>query len=255
MDTKFCKNCGQANFPEAVKCAKCGGNLAGGFETEGQSSSAATKSGDNKLYWILGGIGVVVLLGGFFVVALAAGIYIYTGQDETAYEKPNTAPDSNAKTEEKPPSEKDEDKPTTVGRLENENLESFIRDKYQQVGAFKLQSVKDIEARSKKIFRRSNDEAFAIYSSDEKNPLEILFSIANFKKISDAKIDVAAIKIKTLAKKGKILSEEKLPDGVIISFQEKSLVGILDCKNKVCARILGADSQKVTDFYKKVAFK
>lgn len=266
MNTIFCKNCGQANLSNTYDCTKCGMKLEqAGNNPGGQKSAAATtsttpsKSGGNKLYyWILGGVGALVLLFGFFVVALAAGIYIYTGQDETVFENTNTESNSDVKTDKKQVDNKSKDtdnKSVTAKNLENEDLESFIKTNYQNIGNFKLQSVSDVGTKDKKVFRGSNDEAFAIYSSDEKNPLEILFSLANFKTISDAKVDVAAIKIKTIVNKGKIIKENKLKDGVIITYREKNLIGILDCKNKVCVRVIGADNNKVADFYRQVAFK
>ena len=272
MNTTLCKNCGQANLPNAERCSKCGKHLSAAsdnpfsysgepprnaaFPEKRNEIAAGSKSGSKMLYWILGGVAALVLVSGFILVA-AIGIYLYTSQNYAAAETTNA---------ENTPAEKKsgevaeiKEKRTVFEKIEPPsaagNLEKFISDDYQKIGDYRLQSVSDIKLKSKKIFRNSTDEAFAVYSSDEKNPLEILFSIAKFKSVSDAKVDVVAIKIKALTKKGKILRETKLSDGVVISYTEKNLIGILDCKNTTCARVLGIDNKKVADFYKKISGK
>lgn len=254
METKFCKKCGQANTPAAAICRKCGESLGKNSQATAQSASVESKSG-GKLYWILGGIGALVLIGGFFAAVLIVGLFIYSSQNETLAE--TTEIESNSKVEPEQRRDAETEKRSSTKKISDQpasaNLESLIKNDYQNIGDFKLLSVNDIEQKDKKIFRRSLDEAFAIYSSDEKNPLEILLSIANFKSIADAKIDVARVKLKSRAKKGKILKERKFSDGIIINYREKSLIKILDCKNKSCLLVTGTNAGKVGNFHEQVS--
>lgn len=265
MDLNFCKNCGQANLPNTSDCTKCGTKLAPINDNPfaPKSAAAATspnaqKAGNTKLYWILGIVGAVILLGGFFVVALAAGIYFYSSQNETAIENPKPKPNPNT-TKEKPATDTENVSPKTTilgdlaSKAKDTSLKDYIEVNYKNIGEFKMQTVSDIEVKEKKVFRSSDDESFAIYSSDEKNPLQILFSVAKFNTQSDVNVEVAAKKIKLIIDKGKIRSENKLSDGVIITYQKNKLVGILDCKNTTCADVSGIDNQKVADFYRRIS--
>lgn len=194
------------------------------------------------MYWILGGVGAVFIIGGFLIAALAAGIYYYAdSSDDVAKTKiTESNSDVNAK--------KLADKTKS-----SVDWKSVIESKHSNLGKFKLQSVTKIEEKEKMIFRESSDEAFALYSTSDKNPLEILFSVANFSSVSDAKQDVAALKSKIKStKNGKIIKESKLSDGVIISYRKNKLIGILDCKDKTCTQTTGIDGKKVSDFYKQV---
>ncbi len=94
MNNKMCNKCGQTNLPNAEMCVKCGSHLPQAdnnpfnqppktiksasempmFSGASAKPEAAKKS--NKLYWILGGVGALVLFGGFLIVNLAAGIIV-----------------------------------------------------------------------------------------------------------------------------------------------------------------------------------
>lgn len=269
MNTKICKSCGQANSAEATVCQKCYLNLQpnDSFNSGGQTANqnAASEPKSNKMYWIIGGIGAVVIIGGFFIVALAVGIYYYTDSDEDKLAKnTNTESNANIKTIADSNGNTGEDianinlRASTNKDVEEEtkteNLKEYIETKYPLIGDFKMITVSEMKERNKKIFPQSKDEAFAIYSSNKDNPLEILFSIANYRKVSEAVTDVKAFRKKIL-KDGKILKESNLSDGVIITYKSKSLIGILDCKDKLCADVSGIDGNKVADFYKRIRAK
>lgn len=254
MNTKICKACGQSNFPEASVCSNCHLNLGQtGNNPGGQTPVKKEKS--SKMYWILGGIGAVVIIGGFFITALAVGIYYYTDSSTDVTENTNNNKDVVAKklSGDNADDDKKKDNGDDTKTRNSGSWKSVLESKHSSLGKFKLQSVSKIEEKEKMIFRESADEAFALYSTSEKNPLEILFSIAKFSTVSDAKKDVANIKSKIRsAKNGKIIKESKLSDGVIISYRKNKLIGILDCKDKTCTQTTGINGKKVSDFYKQV---
>lgn len=249
MNTKTCKSCGQSNFPEAAVCSNCHLNLGQTANNPG-GQPQATQEKSNKLYWILGGIGAVVIIGGFLIAALIGGIYYFSDSSDDLAKNTNIEPDSNVTAKKLADTNTDDKKDD---KKDGGDWKSVIESKHSNLGKFKLQSVTKIEEKEKMIFRKSSDEAFALYSTSDKNPLEILFSVANFSSVSDAKADVAAIKSKIKStKNGKIIKESKLSDGVIISYRKNKLIGILDCKDKVCTQTTGIDGKKVSDFYKLV---
>ena len=103
MQNQFCKNCGQANFPNATTCTKCGQALAqpGTDRAAHQSEPPPTMMGDapfspqqqnppekksKMMYWIIGGVAVFLVLAVGAVLLAAVGIFIYTnsGSDEVA---------------------------------------------------------------------------------------------------------------------------------------------------------------------------
>ncbi len=255
MNTKTCKSCGRTNFPEAAFCSNCHQTLEQSTNNPVEKKQAKSEK-SNKLYWILGGVGAVVVIGGFFITALAVGIYYYASPT-TIFEGENFNTDSNVTAKKLSGDDKNTDKPDNKkndkSRFGSKDWKSVIESKHTKLGKYKLQSVSKIEEKEKMIFKESADEAFALYSTNDKKPLEILFSVANFSTISDAKSDVDAIKqkIKT-AKNGKIIKESKLSDGVIITYRKNKLIGILDCKDKTCTQTTGVNGTKVSDFYKQV---
>ncbi len=230
MNTKTCKSCGKTNSVEAASCSNCRMNL--------DQVPVKSPPKGNMLYWIVGGIVTVVLFGGFFVVALSAGLYFYT-RPTTTFEKPSE---------------------TSANRLKETRIERIpflnetIDSKHTVFGKFKLQKATRIDDGEKKVFKESKDEAFALYSTDQKKrPLEILFSVATFSSVDAAAASAAAVKKKLLdEKKGKILKESMLSDGVIITYKQNNLIGILDCEKKTCTRVTGIDGTKVADFYRLV---
>ncbi|MEZ5344172.1 MAG: zinc ribbon domain-containing protein [Pyrinomonadaceae bacterium] len=92
MDNKFCSRCGQANFPDANICTKCGNALSSGAEPQfsqnpsaraagggsaGSMSETSAKS-NKKLYIIVGGILAVLVISIGAIILLAVGMLLYT---------------------------------------------------------------------------------------------------------------------------------------------------------------------------------
>lgn len=95
------------------------------------------KSG-SKLYWILGGIGVLILVGGFFVIALSTGIYLYASSKNDGKKlvsKPEVMTDPKPKDSSEETSEK-----------EGRTFVKLLNDKYATVGDFKLVEAKPIKS-------------------------------------------------------------------------------------------------------------
>lgn len=245
MNNKICKACGQSNFQEATVCSNCRLNLPAAANNPNVKTQVKPEK-SNKMYWIIGGVGAVVIIGGFLIAVLAVGLYYYSGSSNNIVE--TTTDESNSNVESKTLADK-KDKPEK-SKNDGGNLEKLLEKTHSKIGIYKMQSVSTIDDRKKMVFPTSSDEAFALYSSNDKNPLEILFSIAKFSTISDAKKDVAAIKGKIRSEEGKILKESKLSDGVIITYRKKKLIGILDCKDTTCIQTTGIDGKKVSSFYK-----
>ncbi len=100
------------------------------------------KKSSSKLYWILGGVGVLIFAGGFFVIALSTGIYLYASSKEdgkkiVAKENPEVNPD----TESKP-----KDPGGETSEKESRTFVKLLEDKYSTVGAFKLVEAKPFKS-------------------------------------------------------------------------------------------------------------
>jgi hypothetical protein len=245
MNTKICKACGQTNFAEATVCSNCHLSL-------GQvQNKPAEKS--NKLYWILGGIAALGIFGGIFITVVAGAIYYFSGPKTTFVgDNTNGKPVALSNTNSDEKTKKEKISPFD----ENQTLKEFLESKHSTLGEFKQRGVSKIENNDKKIFKESADEAFALYSKEAKNPLEILFSMAKFSSVADAQTDAAAIRKEITSKKNnKIVKESNFSDGVIISYKKNKLIGILDCKGRICSQITGIDGGKVADFYKEFTSK
>jgi hypothetical protein len=101
-------------------------------QTEEKSSS--------KLYWIFGGIAVLILGGGFLAIALSTGIYLYASSKEdgkkiVSKENPEVIPDPKTKDSSEETSEK-----------ESGTFVKLLEDKYSTIGAFKLVEAKPFKS-------------------------------------------------------------------------------------------------------------
>ena len=139
MDNKFCKNCGQANFPNANVCTKCGnafeqnqGNQFGSsqeppptvmagnqFQVPIQSNQPNNQSNNapppkkksNTKYFVFGGIAVVLLLFiGIIGIAGIAGVMYYTTQQDSEVVRDYPAEDDSGKDNDSKKDSKDSDK-------------------------------------------------------------------------------------------------------------------------------------------------
>lgn len=185
MNNKICEKCRQTNLPNAKTCTKCGLELSQNdswkedplktiavgqqefneiisvesdqaepfaFSSEANSpknetnSSETEKKSNSKLYWILGGVGALVLIGGFLVFVLGIGAYLYStsrGDDEeTAVSKNVNSDEDNennekksSKIEVKETSSNDANEPTTAT---GKQILGMLKSDYAAFGKFKL---------------------------------------------------------------------------------------------------------------------
>ena len=101
MDNQFCNKCGQANFPNAPVCTKCGEALSGSGSNKADfqsppptmaasrsvgSQSATPEKKSKTMYWIIGGVAALLLFAVGLVILVAIGIFVYTNNqsDEVA---------------------------------------------------------------------------------------------------------------------------------------------------------------------------
>lgn len=219
MHNQFCKNCGQANFPDANNCTKCGNPLAPTAAVDQQASKpnpVAEKS--NKKYWIAGIVGVLLLsfLGLIGIGAIGA-IFYFSTKDEVVREYP--APEK--KPAEDEPLEDDDSplsdikfpptggsdelkKETGNSKLTDEVLISFFKNLKPKVGKYRLRDVVAIKGTSK--FPSRNAGATARYRSGSKR---VTHEVGLYEAIGDAKDDFASYKRFVKRTGGKIKTNKK----------------------------------------------
>ena len=282
MGTIFCKNCGQANSSFEYSCTKCGLNLGnpspnlsnkspfGASEddpyktivvgqndidqaintassTQTPTNNTAKKS--NKLYWILGGVGALVLVGGFLLVALIGGIYLYSsgGDEEIARDYPRNEEPEN------PPAgrEKDDtpsDFPGSDGELTDAKVVEFL-DKRKNIGSFKLISAntQDTLKLPTKVFVLSEASAYSTYLSNRgKNAVVVFMGVYNSAKTSKSDYDLTIRNIKTNGSKNvKTASED---GNNVATFSNKGQNMMLTCRDKVCFMISSNKADALKDF-------
>ncbi len=95
MDNQFCSRCGQANFPDANACTKCGnalgrtsanpfsqGSAPNGIANQPITGAAASAPKSNKkLYLIVGGIVAVLVVSVGAILLIAVGMLVYTNSE------------------------------------------------------------------------------------------------------------------------------------------------------------------------------
>jgi hypothetical protein len=176
MQNQFCKNCGQANFPNATTCTKCGNSLSqivnNQFSSSNQPPVKEKKS--NKMFWIIGIVAVLLI---FFVgligIAGIGGYLYFSNQDEVVRDYPKTDKDETPKDEtdkgdkgDKGDNSGDDDGsplsdikfPATTGddgmgdsqsggnaKITNAQLLAFFSQQKATVGSFRLDKVSTID--------------------------------------------------------------------------------------------------------------
>lgn len=110
------------------------------YEREKFVKTQTEEQSGSKLYWILGGIGVLILGGGFLAIALSTGIYLYAsskqdGKTIISKENPDVMPEPKTKDSSEETSEK-----------ESRTFVKLLEDKYSTVGSFKLVEAKPIKS-------------------------------------------------------------------------------------------------------------
>ena len=272
MNNKFCKNCGQANLPNEKMCRKCGLNLpemnsgieddplktiaVGGNEIRDAIGSVKTESakkdtskGSNKmLYWVLGGVGALILVSGFFIVALSAGIIIYASGEKDKTESVKTDDERKPLREDEEKNESEKETETEFVNYTDASIEDFLTKYKKRVGRFKLSTT---VSPKKKYFIGSNAEQVAVYTRGGRKKGGVIINLATFETIEGAKRFVEN-KLERLEESGGKVAkhtDEKRKDSVI--FNENGGGGeILECSEGLCIVIGGTSTENVADFYR-----
>ncbi|MCB1024009.1 MAG: hypothetical protein KDB79_06460 [Acidobacteria bacterium] len=232
MDNQFCKRCGQANFPDAKVCTKCGQGLLGTGGGSFPQSAAATASKapkrNNKIYWIAGGIAAFLLLTVGVIILAAVGMFLYTsGSPEVSRDDAppvERRSDDVSETDKKTDSDEKEDPPESENpmgdvtfpsgkdvdfgeearsELNDQTLLSFFLDKKSKVGAFTLVEAKT--SSDKTIFPNRAAGLQAEYKNGTKR---LVHRVAVYKSLSDAKGDIETYK-SGLANSGARIRDKK----------------------------------------------
>lgn len=238
MDNQFCKNCGQANFPNAATCTKCGNALSSiagsqfGASNEPpptmvanqqipQVSAPKAEKKSNKMYWVIGIVAVLLI---FFVglIGIAGiGTFLYLNNQEVARDYPNDKPqkdDPTADTKDETLAEDDDSlsdikfPPTdsSDGGMNDEQntgnekvtdaaLIGFFTTQKSNVGKFKLQNVTATDDSS--IFPNRIAGVVAKYASGSKR---LTHNFAAYSSNSSLKDDFDEYKRKAKSSGGKV---------------------------------------------------
>lgn len=253
MHNQFCKRCGQANFPDANVCTKCGtplerqpgGSYGQGSEPPptmmagqqyGGAASAGGSGKSNTKYFVFGGIALVlVLLVGLIGIAGIGAVVYFSGQegevaqDDTGRDT-GTADDEGTDTG---PSSDDDDSPlsdiefpaggndddmgdstsTSTGKVTDAQLLQFFLKEKATVGKFSLKKVTTTDSRDK--FPNRTAGATAEYT---KGSSTVIHEVALYDSASSIKEDFDAHKAQ--ARKG----------GRIQTSKETSIIYVKDGK-------------------------
>jgi len=215
MENQFCKKCGQANFPNATSCSKCGQVLNApsfgsdtprGFSSE--QKPAQKKS--NTKYWIIGGILAVFLIIAVFGIIAGAGLLVYLNSSNEVtrdYPAPESSPTKDRRDDSTPvpPKKSDSDNPLddvtfptgndvtfgdeTSTTMNDKILLNFFLKQKKVVGRFKLVNVKT--STSREFFPNRSAGVQAEYKNGRKR---LLHRVAIYKSIGDARSDIATYK-------------------------------------------------------------
>lgn len=220
MDNQFCKNCGQANFPNANVCTKCGNPLTppanNPFGVSNAAPAAAPNTGkkSNKMFWILGIAGVSLVFGIGLIGIVGIGSYFYfSAIDDVVYDYPNNRPtqnDANKSDDDNllsnvdfPPTGNDKDLDDSQNdqplNITNKQLTGFYRVKKSKVGKWKLQGV--VENFSKASFENRDAGVRALYKKGSK---KLTHNFSFYKLISAMENDFDIYKDKIKSSGGKV---------------------------------------------------
>lgn len=229
MDNQFCNRCGQANFPDANVCTKCGQALSrssgspfsqnaapkGAVSQPNPGHTPVSTKSNKKLYLIIGGVIAVLLVSAGAIILLAVGMLIYTSSDtEVTRDDTTVAKESDSDTDKNSETKKDNDDSSDSKNSDNplddvtfpsgkdvefgeeakneitdQSLLSFFLDKKSKVGAFTLVEAKT--SSDKTIFPNRTAGLQAEYKSGSKT---IIHRVAIYKSLNDAKDDIDTYK-------------------------------------------------------------
>ncbi len=224
MHNQFCKNCGQANFPEANACTKCGNALNPNLVANQQFAKTPTpKKKSNKKIWIAAIVGVLLLsVVGLIGIAAVGGLLYFSSKKQVVREYPvpiktpkkdisgdddggkdDDSPLSNIKF---PPSGGDDDleRETGDGKITDEVLLSYFKNLKPKVGRYRLKDVVAITGTSK--FPNRNAGATARYTSGSKR---VTHEVGLYKSINDTEDDFGTYKRAVKRRGGRIKTSKK----------------------------------------------
>lgn len=108
MQNKICTRCGQSNFPNSNVCTNCGNpfsQASGGFNEPpptmvvNQPSAPTPEKKSNKTFWIVGIIGLLLVMGiGLLAIVGIGGYLLYSGSEggtEISTDSNSSGSDSN----------------------------------------------------------------------------------------------------------------------------------------------------------------
>jgi hypothetical protein len=133
-------------------------------------SSKETKdtASNSKFYWILGGVGGLVLIGGFFLLVLGIGTFLYlnSGSDERPVAREDVNRGDDTPSEDTSPRE-DEDSTSANPRTEmGRTILKMINDQYKSFGNFKL---KAIEVKDLQTFDEADETIIGSYTEESES--------------------------------------------------------------------------------------
>lgn len=238
-ETIFCNKCGQANLRLSESCSKCG-NV---FQNANTIKPQETKEKNNtKIYLILGGVGVVILLGVFLMGIFGIGAYLYISAKNNQPKVNNPAPVQ----PQQPKVTGVEPKNSPQTKMTEEDVRNYLNQKLKVVGKYQLSKT----GKPNPFFIGSNAEQFGFYNSDNKKDW-VLLVLAEYSSIVETKT-FAANKIAEVNKKGgKITYYKDFSDGFSVIYEmEKGVGQIIDCQNGICFNILASSGKDTSEFYK-----
>jgi hypothetical protein len=308
MENKFCRKCGQANFPQVTSCAKCGAKLeqtpasTNPFNTPSasqqndppptiavnadsfkipppnqpkfsqsppgqprfnppppnqQGANQANSGGkSNKMFWIIGGIGgVLVLL--FFVVAIAGiGGYFYlsssSSDKETTREYPVSDDEDKDTTDTGDEKDNDgkrklpristkSDTKETSGKFTNDELIAYVEDNKKTVGKYRLESVKAINI--EQYFPDKDAGISALYKSGSK---KVVHNMSMYSQVDTAKADFRKYVNLVKSTKAEIVSDE---NGNLIYRLEGMVYFVFCNESGGCHQMISKDGKDISDYY------
>jgi hypothetical protein len=188
MDNQFCKKCGQANFPEARVCTKCGAGLSGQFARGAFSASGEppptiisnqrfsgpnnpAEKKNNKLFWIIGGTAVFLVLavGGLGILAAIGGIVYFQSKEQRVEREYPVPPRREEKADDQPLEDK------SPGEVSDSQLIDYMRRKRSNVGNYRLDNVKGFKGDD---FPNRSAGVTALYTNGSR---KVVHSIAMFR--------------------------------------------------------------------------
>lgn len=273
MNYIVCKSCGLGNSPTAQSCIRCGVSFSSSanpsIKPEEPTKTAETlgnqlnyppvssQKSNSKIYWILGGLSVLILGGGLFIVVAAVGIYFYSSQrNVTKLENTDRNRTPYPINSRPTPSDRStpSDKNGTV--FSDEELAAVFLVK-KQVGKFAyVSTLPAADTPDKKTFHNSGGEATAMYSGKGKNE-DIIYSIASYSSSEKAQTEFKNF-VEREKQKGARMIVEIMTDNRNKSINASYKMGVLTiltfCSWKVetapmCHRIGSPQGASVVDFH------